>query len=152
MTRTPSSMGTVRSSGRLVARVLAGAWCQSPPPVELSAGELAAIGPLLLGSGAGALAWWRIRGSALGTTPAALELREAYRLHSLEAALHERSIKTIVALLRSAGVEPVLVKGWAVARLYPEAGLRPYGDIDLCVRPEQYRQAAALLEIGRAHV
>ena len=43
------------------------------------------------------------------------------------------------------GVEPLLLKGWAVARLYPERGLRPYGDIDMCVRPEQYEVAAAAL-------
>jgi hypothetical protein len=47
--------------------------------------------------------------------------------------------------LRSAGVEPLLVKGWAVARLYPERGIRPYGDIDLCVRPEQHGVAVAAL-------
>jgi len=29
------------------------------------------------------------------------------------------------------GVEPILGKGWAIARLYPERGMRPYGDIDL---------------------
>ena len=52
---------------------------------------------------------------------------------------------TAITLLRSAGVEPLLVKGWAVARLYPERGLRPYGDIDLCVRPEQYATAVAAL-------
>ena len=51
----------------------------------------------------------------------------------------------MITRLRSAGVEPLLVKGWAVARLYPERGLRPYGDIDLCVRPEQYAVAAAAL-------
>ena len=42
-------------------------------------------------------------------------------------------------------MEPLLVKGWAVARLYPERGLRPYGDIDLCVRPEQYAVAVTAL-------
>ena len=40
----------------------------------------------------------------------------------------------------------VLVKGWAVARLYPEEGLRPYGDIDLCFRPDQYLHAIAVLK------
>ena len=29
-------------------------------------------------------------------------------------------------------------KGWAIARLYPKHGLRPYGDIDLYVSPEQW--------------
>jgi hypothetical protein len=40
----------------------------------------------------------------------------------------------------------VLVKGWAVAMLYPEMGLRPYGDIDLCFEEKNYAKAAAALE------
>ena len=55
-----------------------------------------------------------------------------------------------ITLLRSAGVEPLLVKGWAIARLYPEHGLRPYGDIDLCVRPEQHTSAMAVLSAPEA--
>ena len=98
---------------------------------------------MLLASGAGPLAWWRARRSELRTTPAALDLQDAYRLHALQAILHEREITATFTLLRSAGVEPILVKGWAVARIYPERGLRPYGDIDLCCRPDQYSAAAA---------
>jgi hypothetical protein len=41
------------------------------------------------------------------------------------------------------------VKGWAVARLYPEPGLRPYGDIDLFVRPEWHAPAKAVLANAR---
>jgi hypothetical protein len=53
-------------------------------------------------------------------------------------------------MLRSAGVEPILIKGWAVSQYYPERGLRPYGDFDLCVRPSQYGAAtAALANIDR---
>jgi len=74
-----------------------------------------------------------------------LQLQEAYRLHSLQSALHEAQIKEVISLLRSAGVAPVLVKGWSVARLYPEMGLRPYGDIDLCFRPEQFSSAESIL-------
>jgi hypothetical protein len=57
-----------------------------------------------------------------------------------------REIEQVFELLRAAGVEPLLVKGWAVARLYPEEGLRPGGDIDLCIRPEQYRAARDVLK------
>jgi hypothetical protein len=64
----------------------------------------------------------------------------------LNAAILEGEIKTAVTTLRSAGVEPLLGKGWAVARLYPEAGLRPHGDIDLYVDPDQYDRARKLLE------
>ncbi len=130
--------------GALVAAILFQAWRASPPALESSGEELSRVTPFLLWSGAGALGWRRVRNSDLSTSPAAQELQQAYRLHVLQAGLHERHIKTVVTRLRSAGVEPLLVKGWAVAQLYPEKGLRPYGDIDLCVRPEQYVLANAL--------
>lgn len=131
-----------RSLGRQVATVLAGAWRQSPPPVDFSAGDLDQVVPLLLGSGAGALGWQRVRHSPLRDTPAALRLQEAYRLHALHSAIHESEIQQVFTLFRMAKVEPVLVKGWAVARWYPEKWLRPYGDIDLCFKPEEYPLAA----------
>ena len=71
-------------------------------------------------------------------------------MHTLRNARLERRIVQSLTLLRSAGVEPLLVKGWAIARLYPEHGLRPYGDIDLCVRPEQYATAVAALDAPEA--
>lgn len=137
--------------GNLVSAALTGVWRRTPPAPCLSPAELAEIAPLLLAAGAGGLGWWRVRHTELGTTPAAAPLRQAYRHYSLQAALHEREVIRAVTLLRSAGVEPLLAKGWAVARLYPETGLRPYGDNDLCVRPEQYAAArAALSEDGCA--
>ena len=131
--------------GKLVASVLAGAWRRSPPPLQLSAVALAELTPLLLRSGAAGLGWWRVRDSDLRTSAPAFQLQQAYRLHTLQAARHERQIGRAITLLRSAGVEPLLAKGWAAARLYPERGLRPYGDIDLWVRPEQHAAAVAAL-------
>ncbi len=131
--------------GTWVAEALVGAWRPSPPPLRLSPAALAEVAPLLLGSGGGALGWWRVRSSDLRACPPAFQLQQAYRLHTLQAALHEREIAQAINLLRSSGIEPLLAKGWAVSRLYPEPGLRPYGDIDLCVRPEQHPAAAALL-------
>jgi hypothetical protein len=139
-------MGRADLSGKLVATVLSGAWRRSPPPLELSADQLNEVAPLLLKSGAGALGWWRIRHSDLRELPVALELRDAYRLHSLHSAMHQSEICRVILLLRASDIEPVLVKGWAVARFYPEMGLRPYGDIDLCFRREQFRAAEQLLE------
>jgi len=131
--------------GELVAAALAGAWRGSPPPLALSPAELAEVTPLLLGTGGGSLGWWRVRSSDCRTSPQALELQQAYRLQILHAALHEREITETITLLRSSGVEPLLAKGWAVARLYPEPGLRPYGDIDLWVQAEQRSAALAAL-------
>jgi hypothetical protein len=121
--------------------------------LEISAGQLADVTPMLLETGAGALGWRRVSNSDLRTTPAALQLGQAHRLHALQAALHEHEIQEVVGLFRSHGVEPVLVKGWAIARLYVEPGLRPYGDIDLCVHADQYLTAKALLntEAGRKY-
>jgi hypothetical protein len=47
--------------------------------------------------------------------------------------------------LRARGVEPILIKGWSSARHYPEAGLRPCGDVDLCVPAEQLPIAVTAL-------
>ena len=128
-----------------MAAALAASWRQTPATPDLSAAELATVTPLLLESGGGALAWCRVRNSHLKATPAAAELQQAYRLHAIQAALHEINIKQVLVLFRAAGVEPLLVKGWAIARVYPEPGTRPYGDIDLCVRPEDYRTARDVL-------
>jgi hypothetical protein len=138
------AVGKARSS--LVANALAGSWRRSPPPLEISQQELDQIAPLLLGSGAAALGWWRVSHSpAHQQTNAARELQQAYRLLALQDTLHEQEIKQVFRILREEGIEPLLVKGWAVARLYPETVLRPFGDVDICVRPEQYRLAAEVL-------
>ena len=135
----------MRTSGELVAALLAGSWRQQPGGSALTLTDLVSVTPLLLQSGAGALAWHRLRNSALTKSSPAAELQQAYRLHAIQAALHETNIKEVLKLLRDAGIEPILVKGWAIARLYPESGLRPYGDLDLCVRPDNYKSARAAL-------
>lgn len=112
-----------------------------PPPLALAAAEIQAIAPLLLQTGGAALIWRRLRSSDLAAHPAAEPLRQAHRLHLLQAAVHEGEIRKAVTYLRSVGVEPLLGKGWAIARLYPERGLRPFGDIDLYVHPQEYARA-----------
>jgi hypothetical protein len=143
--RTPAERG----HGERVARAFQGAWRASPPLLDLSGPELDSITPLLLASGGGALGFWRIRHSAVTGSLALPKLRQAYRLHALEAVLHEREIGRAVVLLRSAGIEPLLVKGWAAARLYAEPGLRPYGDVDLVVPRGRLRLAQATIESER---
>lgn len=133
-----------KSTGLLIAQILTQSWRESPPPLESSAEDLTRVASLLLGSGAAALAWWRVRGSALVSSPEASALRHAFYHFTLEADLHERDIKQVLTLFRAAGVEPLLIKGWASARLYQEPGMRVYGDIDLCVRPEQQEAALAV--------
>lgn len=132
---------TTRSThGRLIATVLERAWKQ-PSPLEITAEELDQIAPLLLRSGAGALAWLRIRNTILERATSASEIQQAYRLHTLQAAVQEVKIEQLLKGLQEADIDPILVKGWAIARRYPEPGLRPYSDVDLIVRPDQYQSA-----------
>jgi len=139
------SEARAKAAPLLLAAALAGSWRASPPEPELSGGELARIVPLLVGSGAAALAWWKVRNSSLQDCEAAEALRQTYRGQALQSALQEWEVGHVFALLRSADVEPVLLKGRAAAMLYPERSLRPPGDIDLCVRPERYEAARAAL-------
>lgn len=42
---------------------------------------------------------------------------------------------------RAKGIEPILIKGWAAARNYPQDSLRFYTDIDLSVASDEYQKA-----------
>jgi len=128
--------------GRLIQQVLAGAWRSVPPRFALQPDELDDIVPALIQTWTSALAWWRLRHSELRECRGAARLRDAFRHHRLRAAILEGEIAQIVTRLHQAGVVPILAKGWTVARLYPEIGVRPFADIDLFVRPEQYEAAA----------
>jgi hypothetical protein len=107
---------------------------------------LAAAAPVLIGTRAGGLGWWRARASPLRDAPGAALLRETHRKQVVENALKEGLAVRIITALRDTGVEPILVKGWAVARLYPELGLRPSGDVDLIIPPGQEKAAFAAVE------
>jgi hypothetical protein len=137
--------GRAETRAALVARLLAGAWRTALPPLDLSPEDLREIVPLLRRSASAGMAWWRVRSSNLAAEREAEPLRQEYRSQSIHAVLQERAIVQAVTLLRADGIEPLLIKGWSIARLYPEAGLRPYGDIDLCVRPEQYQGALSVM-------
>ena len=150
--RSPADKPSVNSVARsqLALRVLANSWHPAARATDLSADELRDVAPLLLGSGSGALAWCKIRHSQLQSSPVAFQFQQAYRHHTLEAARHERDIQTILALLRSRGIEPILIKGWSIARLYPEKGMRPYDDTDLVIRRDQYSIAQTIVQQQRS--
>lgn len=128
-----------------MAEILTGAWRPEPPPLGFGPEQVTAAVPLLLKTTAAPLAWRRLRTAGPRVAKAGQPLRDRYRLHALESAGHEEHLCEVLPLLRAAGVEPILLKGWAVARLYPETGLRPYCDLDLGVRPDEIGRAAATL-------
>jgi hypothetical protein len=119
-----------------VAAALKRSWASSAgSPLIFSASQLDEVTPLLYRSGAASLGWWRIRQTDLRATSSGELLHQAYRLLALQAAIHENKIRKVFRALRSANIEPILIKGWAVARMYPQTAMRPYGDIDLIVSP-----------------
>jgi hypothetical protein len=125
-----------RRRGASLAALLAGSWRDSPPAIDGIA-RLDELAPLLHRTGSAALAWSRLRRGAQAGHPAAAGMQQAHRHQTLRAALHRRHVAHVAGVFRAHGVEPILIKGWAAARLYPEEGLRPTGDVDLCVRPEE---------------
>lgn len=116
----------------------------------MSLSDLERVTTLLYNSGGTGLAWWRIHESDLKTTPCGELLHQGYRLQALQTPINEQRIVTAYQLLCGAAVEPILVKGWAAARLYPHPTLRPYGDIDLVVRPAEYSAALEVLKRDEA--
>jgi len=117
--------------GKLIARCMERAWRPAPGPLSISSEEVHQIASLLLVTDTAALAWRRLQPCAITSSWALAYLKEAYRKHTVESAVHDANVRDAFRRLRTAKIEPILFKGWAIARLYPEAGLRPYVDIDL---------------------
>jgi hypothetical protein len=63
--------------------------------------------------------------------------------------IHQMRLKQIlvsaVKLLREHGIEPVLLKGFGLALLYPNPSLRQFGDIDIFVGTGDFHEACTLL-------
>lgn len=139
-----------------IARVLAGSWREDPArglgPAhddDLRVADLDRAAKALLASGAGGLAWWKVQTDpALAASDAGRRFAEAFRLQRLGAGVHEGELRAVLPALDEANVPYVLIKGWEAARLYPQRGMRPYGDIDLCVlRADNDRALDALAGI-----
>ncbi len=126
--------------GLIVSRLLRRAWRVSPEWRDEPA-DLASIEEILVRSGTAPLAWHALRSESA----AAERLHDVWRISCLHASRGRRRAAAAVAFFRGRGIQTLLVKGWAIARLYPEPALRPYTDTDLAVGPEQIEQAEKLL-------
>jgi Uncharacterised nucleotidyltransferase len=135
--------------GEPLAPALAGTlrhvWRSASEPIRLEGVDLRAWADRLIAGGVGALAWWRIRQTELATEPESASLLEAFRYHAVSAARNERDLQHLLLHFNDAGIEPILFKGWSLARLYPHRGLRPFGDFDLLVTREQTERAREVL-------
>lgn len=124
--------------GDLVAAVLRGSWRTVPQPPELTVAQLDSIVPQLIGTGAAGLAWRVIgRDPGMAVSRPGQRLWEVWMLEVGRAGAQRRQLLDVVQRTSAAGLDPLLIKGWSVARHYPGPGLRPSADIDLCLRPEE---------------
>jgi len=75
----------------------------------------------------------------------AMQMKQICMQNMLLQGQWEQVIKKTFQTLEQGGVQAVLMKGFAYARLYPLPYLRSWGDLDIWVGPEQYHQACGLL-------
>jgi hypothetical protein len=131
-------------------------WREDAPPLygtpdtwSAATADLVEVLPVLIESGSVGLVWPRLWHRAEELAPAGgavgAALQAAYESQEQHNARVERDVARVVTRLREHDVEPVLIKGFAIARLYPAPLVRPAGDIDLVVRDEDYAAAKAAL-------
>lgn len=74
-------------------------------------------------------------------------VERAYRDSLLRHLRLEQRLAEVVAALRERGIEALLLKGAALARLhYPSPGLRPMGDLDIAIRPARFAEALRAIQ------
>jgi len=57
----------------------------------------------------------------------------------------ERNIASAFTAFRDNGIEPILIKGWAAARFYPDDRPRSFGDMDVAVAVSEFEIAKSLI-------
>jgi len=130
--------------GLLVARILARSWRATITPLDVSGLEdtqLEEAVRILNSSGSGALGLNSLDETELFSEEARTGVRNLHRYYAITNAVHEEAIIAAFALLRERGIEPLLVKGWVIGRMYPDSSRRPFGDLDICVKHHQFEAA-----------
>lgn len=130
--------------GVALARLHQGALSADAPPVHVPRDLEDDVVRLALGASAGSLAYRR-----LATASKHPRLRDAYRLHTLEATDRACHVAEIAACLAAGRIDALFFKGWTLAHRYPLAALRPHGDVDVLVRPADHLRARQRLGAAR---
>lgn len=73
------------------------------------------------------------------------EMKASMRANLINQLELKQILTTAIATLRDNGIEPVLLKGFGLAVLYPNPNLRQFGDIDLFVGLQQFHEACKVL-------
>ena len=134
------------SVSQSVSEVLKGCWRLRPDPASISEGSLVASLGVLTSTGAGGLAWNRIKGnSRLAASRSGEDLQRHAQMLALDAARHETALGALAQLFQGARIMPLHFKGWAAAQYYGAVHLRAMGDVDLCAPPGRFDAVDHLL-------
>ena len=87
----------------------------------------------------------QLAGDARPPQPVLAKMQSAMRGNLVHHMRLKQILLAAVKLLREHGIEPVLLKGFGLALLYPNPNLRQFGDIDLFVGVDRFHEACALL-------
>jgi hypothetical protein len=127
--------------GRRIAHVLRR--CRRTS-AAISREELTDLAPNLQDDGLSGLLWAamprELRRTSLGR-----DIRRGALADAAAAARLDGHLVEILSALAKAGVTPIVAKGWAVARYYPNPAMRPYSDLDLAIHPDQVATARGVL-------
>jgi len=69
-----------------------------------------------------------------------------HRWSLLQLRAQEERIVSVFREFKSHGIEPILFKGWAAARYYPEMTQRRLGDVDIAISEDAYQEAKQLAQ------
>jgi hypothetical protein len=73
-------------------------------------------------------------------------LERDFYVAAARAMVTEWRLVSVLKALQAASVPALVIKGAAIAALYPDPALRPYGDLDILVRRTQLNEAVGALE------
>lgn len=68
-------------------------------------------------------------------------------LNQLMMKVQAERIRRAFIFFRDNEIEPILIKGWAIARFYPNPLERTFSDVDLAISPEFFSKAEELLTV-----
>lgn len=72
------------------------------------------------------------------------EVFDEYRWGAIYRKAQQKKIVEAFRLFRAEGIEPIVFKGWVIARSYPESVSRASSDTDIAVAAADYDRAAAI--------
>ncbi len=75
-------------------------------------------------------------------------LSDEAKLRLLRHGVAESQIGSVFRIFHDAGLDPILIKGWAAARYYPSPEDRSLGDIDLAFADSEYDAAVAVRNVN----